>query len=66
MKEDNIYNKDEENKKPKSKDIEEKLKSIKIEYEKCVRELRNKTEEAEILKTEIKDLKEILNLMEAL
>ena len=66
VKEDKIYNKEEENKKSKTKDIEEELTSIKIEYEKCVRELRNKTEEAEILKTEIKDLKEILNLREVL
>ena len=35
---------------------------IEKEYKKCEKELRNKTEEAEILKVEVKDLKEILKL----
>ena len=35
---------------------------IENEYKKCEQELRNKTEEAEILKVEVKDLKEILKL----
>ena len=36
------------------------------EYLKCEKELRVKTEEAENLKTEIKDLKEIAKLSEQL
>ena len=35
---------------------------IKNEYNKCENELRNKTEEVEILKVEIEDLKQILKL----
>ena len=46
------------------KDLEEQLKIAKNVYEKCVQELKNKTEEAEILKTEVKDLKEMLGFKE--
>ena len=66
VKEVNIDSQNDGVKLTKTKDIEEELKVLKIEYGKCVGELRNKTEEAEILKTEIKDLKEILSLKEEL
>ena len=66
VKEVNIDSQNDEVKQSKTKDIEEELKVLKIEYDKCLGELRNKTEEAEILKTEIKDLKEMLSLREEL
>ena len=57
----------------KMKDMEKKLKEseasknlIKSEYLKCEKELRKKVEETEKLKTEIKDLKEILKMQNQL
>ena len=50
----------------KLKQSEESRKMILNEYLKCEKELRVKTEEAENLKTEIKDLKEIAKLSEQL
>ena len=44
--------------------LQEELQTIKNEYKNCVKELRNKTEEAEFLKTEVKELKEILKFKE--
>ena len=50
----------------KLKESEKSKKTVMDEYLKCERELRMRTEEMEKLKTEIKDLKEILKLKEQL
>ena len=39
---------------------------IEVEYFKCEKELRDRTEEVEMLKTEMKDLRQILKLKEEL
>jgi hypothetical protein len=44
----------------------ESLKTLETEYEKCIQELRRKTAEAEKLKSEVKDLREIVKLDEKL
>ena len=52
--------------KKKFKNLEESNKAVEAEYFKCEKELKVKTEEIEILKTEVKDLKQIINLEEHL
>ena len=48
------------------KNTQESHTKIVNEYTKCEKELRNKTEEVEILKVEVKDLKEMLKLQDEL
>ena len=50
--------------KKKLKESGDSKKAIMSEYLKCEKELRVKTEETEKLKTEVKDLKEIIKLSE--
>ena len=57
---------DVDNLKKKLKQSQERNSVIEREYVLCEKELRKKTEEAEKLKSEIKDLKEILKLKEQL
>ena len=52
--------------KKKLKNLEESKKAVETEYFKCEKELKAKTEEIAILKTEVKDLKTIINLEEHL
>ena len=60
--------KNEDNKKLKKElnKYKESLKSLESEYGKCIQELRRKTTEAEKLKSELKDLREIVKLGEKL
>ena len=48
------------------KECRESKKRIENQYLKCEEELRNKTEEVEVLKVELKDLREILELKDTL
>ena len=52
--------------KKKLKQCQERTNVIEREYKLCEKELRKKTEEAEKLKSEVKDLKEMLKLEEQL